>query len=300
MKKVVITGVTGFIGSALAKRLLQSKVTVYGVGRNISRLNELAAWGDFVPVVVDFEQYEALHTQINDSDLDMFWHFAWQGIPHAYDDYNIQIQNIKIACDAARASVELRCKKSTFCSSYSQEKVALSSGKESVNPDIYGSSKKCALNMFKAILYKCKIPCSNIILPNVYGAGDKLNSAIVFFIRNLLEDKPLRLISGDYKDDWIDINNLVDGIICAANSGDINTDYYIGNRAVTTFREKLISMKSALSSKSELLFGSYPQNNYVDYSQFDLDALYNDTGFEVTTSFAESIRETADWIKSIS
>ncbi|MDR1245408.1 MAG: NAD-dependent epimerase/dehydratase family protein [Clostridiales Family XIII bacterium] len=34
MKKVVITGATGFIGGALAKRLLTTGVKVYGVGRN--------------------------------------------------------------------------------------------------------------------------------------------------------------------------------------------------------------------------------------------------------------------------
>ena len=39
IQKVVITGVTGFFGSALAKELLIREVAVYGVGRNRTKLN---------------------------------------------------------------------------------------------------------------------------------------------------------------------------------------------------------------------------------------------------------------------
>ena len=37
----------------------------------------------------------------------------------------------------------------------------------------------------------------------------------------------------------------------------------------------------------------------MDYSYTDLEALYRDTGFECTADFAQTIREQAEYLKSI-
>ncbi|MDR1193066.1 MAG: NAD-dependent epimerase/dehydratase family protein, partial [Peptococcaceae bacterium] len=148
--------------------------------------------------------------------------------------------------------------------------------------------------------YKNNIPCVNLIFPNTFGPGDKTNTAIVSFIKALLAGRPLNLISGERPDDWMLIDDLVDGIIQAAGASGKYMDYYVGHRKVTTFKEKLLTMRSVLCSNSELSFGTYPESYYVDYSAFDLNALYNDTGFEAKTDFAASILQTAAWLKSIS
>ena len=64
------------------------------------------------------------------------------------------------------------------------------------------------------------------------------------------------------------------------------------------FRSKLIAMKDILHSKSELKFGEYKDETFVNYTDFDLDALYNDTGFECKSNFRESILKTAEWLKA--
>jgi|GEM_PF-668592 len=298
MKKVVITGATGFVGSHLAKKLLKDGVKVYGVGRNKARLDELAKYGDFVPVVADFEQYENLHKLIDDRDFCMFWHLAWEGTSSStYNDINLQSLNIKVSSDAAEAAVNLRCKAAAFCSSYQQSNVTLEDFDAKFNPTIYGIMKKCASDTFKAIAYKNSINCNNIVFPNVFGIGDKTNTAIMFFIKHMLANKPLKLIDGTYPDDWVYIDDLIDGIIYAAKSNCKYKDYYIGHRRITTFKEKLESIKTALASESELSFGQYPESYRIDYDDFDLQALKVDTGFEITSSFEERVRQTAEWIK---
>jgi len=230
----------------------------------------------------------------------MFWHFAWSGTSTAtpeYKDHSTQIQNVKTAYDAATSAVLMQCKRIGISSSYQQANVSQEIAGNNCNPIMYGIMKRCAVEVFKAIAFENNISCSNVILPNVYGIGDKQNTAIVFFIKRLLAHEPLNLISGDNKDDWIYIDDLVDGLICAAQSDKNIIDYYIGHRMITTFREKLCTMKSILSSRSELLFGLYPENCLVDYRQFDLDALYRDTGFEAKTGFSESIQKTAEWMQ---
>jgi nucleoside-diphosphate-sugar epimerase len=303
MRKVIITGVTGFIGGALARRLLSDGVRVYGVGRDTGKLEVLKSYGDFVPVAADFADYGRLHEIIGEYGFDMFYHLAWNGTSASapvYNDYNVQVLNIKAACDAANSAVTLRCNNSSSSSSYQQGNISISDtdGDELFNPIIYGITKRCAAEMFKAIAYKNKMSCVNLIFPNTYGPGDKLNTAIVFFLKNMLLNKPLNLISGLYKDDWMYIDDLIDGILSASQSQSVYKDYYIGHRNITSFKDKLIKMKDTLNSNSELLFGTYPENYYVNYQFFDLDALYNDTGWEANTDFGETIQKTAEWIKS--
>jgi nucleoside-diphosphate-sugar epimerase len=300
MKKVVITGATGFIGGALAKRLLADGVKVYGVGRNKEKLDELKEHGDFVPVIADFEQYAELPEMIGERGFDMFWHLAWRGTSTKdYNDYNVQSGNVKAVCAAATAAAALNCSCSSISSSYQQYDVNIAED-IAFNPVMYGVIKKCAADAFRVISYKNNIPCNNIIFPNTFGPGDKANTAIGFFIKELLANRPLDLISGVHEDDWMLIDDLVDGIVHAAKTPKRYVDYYIGHRKITSFKEKLLMMKSVLNSKSKLNFGTYPEEYYVDYNAFDLDALYNDTGFEAKIDFAESIIKTADWLKSTS
>ena len=321
-KKVIITGASGFIGGSLAKRLLSDGVKVYGIGRNREKLDDLKQYGDFIPIEARFEQYNQLPEMISERDFDMFWHLAWQGTSKStYNDYNVQVENIKVACDAISSAAKMGCQNSSMSGSIYQH--CAEPCDQTFNPMVYGVIKKCALDLFKNLAYKNSINCSNIIISNTFGVGDKLNTAIVFFIRRLLANEPLNLVSGDCLDDWIYIDDMVEGILCAASllasrplepnnvcknnySGNghnayfngYHKDYYIGNRNITTFKEKLETMKSVLSSKSELKFGTYPQTSRVDYSNFDLEALCRDTGFQVRTDFVTNILKTAQWLNS--
>jgi nucleoside-diphosphate-sugar epimerase len=301
MKRVIVTGATGFIGGALTKKLLENGVTVYGVGRSKEKLAELEKYGDFQPVCAEFEDYDKLDTLIKERGFDWFYHLAWRGTSTKdydnYNDYNVQIFNIKITCDAAVAAARLECSKSSTSSSYQQANVAINK-QEHFNPILYGTVKRCAGELFKAIACKNGMPCVNLIFPNTYGPGDKENTAIMFFIKSLLQNKPLNLISGQYPDDWMSVDELVEGIIAASNSSLQYGDYYIGHRRITTFKEKLTDMKRVLCSDSVLNFGVYPENYYVDYSKFDLEALFRDTGWEAKAGFADTIGQTAAWIKT--
>jgi nucleoside-diphosphate-sugar epimerase len=75
--------------------------------------------------------------------------------------------------------------------------------------------------------------------------------------------------------------------------------YYIGHRNIRTFREVVEEMRDAINPQAELRFGEYQDSLNMDYSYTDLDALYNDTGFECKADFKETIREQAEWLKSI-
>ena len=75
--------------------------------------------------------------------------------------------------------------------------------------------------------------------------------------------------------------------------------YYIGHRKLKTFREIVTAIRDVINPDAELRFGEYEDSLNMDYSYTDLDALYRDTGFECKADFEETIREQADYLKSI-
>ena len=96
MKKVIISGASGFIGQALAEALLADGVEVYGLCATPEKLGELKKNPHFHLIQIEFQEYEQLAQKVSERDFDVFFHFAWQGYGKATNDYRVQISNIPV------------------------------------------------------------------------------------------------------------------------------------------------------------------------------------------------------------
>lgn len=77
MKKVIISGASGFIGQALAEALLADGVEVYGLCATPEKLGELKKNPHFHLIQIEFQEYEQLAQKVSERDFDVFFHFAW-------------------------------------------------------------------------------------------------------------------------------------------------------------------------------------------------------------------------------
>lgn len=265
MKKVIITGATGFIGGALTKKLLSMGVKVYGVDINQEKLDEMKQYGNFVPIVADFSLYEQLDLLIKERNFDSCIHTAWAGSLGGIDLYNYQLQNLNIVatCKICEAAARIDVKRFVFCSS-SYSKMVTDTSHFPIN--YYGIAKKSASDFAMAICKKNNIECNIATLTNTYGVGDTSQKAVNTFITKLLRNESIDLIEGTKPNDWVYIDDTVEGIQFVANSPFAFKDYYIGHKNISLFRDKLIEMKQILNSTSELNFGLYNESSYVDYS----------------------------------
>lgn len=298
MKKVIVTGATGFIGSALTKKLLSQGITVYGIDINTEKLSQLCEYRNFVPITAGFSLYEQLEQLIIERNFDCFVHTAWAGQLGGSDLYNYSLQNSNveatcIACDKAAA---LDVKRFVFCSSSYME---MYTEETSFAVNYYGIAKKASVDFCKAICHKNHIECNIAVLTNTYGIGDRSNKAVNTFLRKLLANEDLDLIDGSKPNDWVYIDDTVAGIIAIALSAEPNKDYYVGHTEISTFKEKLIAMKRVLNSTSELRFGKYRDDTFVKYENLNIDQLNTDLGFECLTNFEESILKTSEWLKTL-
>ena len=110
MKKVIITGVDGFIGSSLIKKFIANNVEVVAV--------DITFVGDRLPssnliTKVETGVDAALAEKIPSGDYDAFYHLAWRDVNGGGEkaDPSVQLANIQMAVDYANICKKLNVKK---------------------------------------------------------------------------------------------------------------------------------------------------------------------------------------------
>ena len=111
MKRVIISGATGTIGTALVAELIKNEVEVLVLCREGSKRNDSIPKSPLVTLkyasLSDFASLE------NDTgkEYDVFYHLAWDGTTgQSRNDYYLQTQNVRYALDAVGLAGRFGCK----------------------------------------------------------------------------------------------------------------------------------------------------------------------------------------------
>lgn len=291
MKKVIVTGASGFIGKALVKRLLENNVEVWAIVRNKDKLSGLK--NDKLKIIVaNFEEYLDLEKKIIERDFDCFYHFAWDGCGYSSNDYNVQYRNIKYTCDALSLAIKLKCKKFFFPES-SHEYLKDTDG---VLSNIYGITKSCTKNICKVIAKQNNIIYLGGIFANVFGIGDYSNRSANIIIKKLMNNEDLDLIEGNNLHEWTYIDDAIEAVYKITEEGKDGKSYFIAREKMYTFKEIIYIAKNSLKSKSILRFGEYKNRDEIDYVYLNKNLIYKSLIFKDMNDLGESIIMLARWL----
>lgn len=303
MKKVIITGVTGFIGGSLAEKLLQKGTTVYGIDIESAKFDRFSKFNNFMPIIAEFSNYKNLPKVIHDEEIDVFYHFAWAGgFTEAIKDYRLQMSNAGYAGDALVAAKEIGCKKFVYAGTYNQFEIQAFLDTPEFEPRytcIYSTGKTAAGLICRTLAYNLGIEYCAGLIPMPYGENNYSKQLVNIVIDSLNKGISPKLIEGNNKYDLIYIGDLAEAMVDIGEKGKNQHEYYVGHRKLKTFKELMRDMRDVISPETELKFGEYQDRQCIDYSKVDLDALYRDTGFECKADFAETMRLTSKWVKSL-
>ena len=305
MEKVMITGATGFIGGALTKYFLAKGITVIGIDINKDKLAEMKQYGDFIPIVANFDQYRILPDMAegNHQNIDVFYHFAWQGVfGEAFKDYRLQLQNAAYACDALMVAAAFNCKKFVLAGTYNQYEITTRMLNHYDSPRytcIYASAKATADMMCKTLASNNNIEYNSGLICMAYGEGNYSKMLANVVINQLSRGVRPKLVEAGGQYDMIYIDDIVKAFLAIGEQGIDQKSYYIGHQEQQTFGEYICQMRDILNPDMDIAFGEYQEATKLDYSLIDRNALYQDTGFACQADFKASILKTADWVKSL-
>lgn len=302
MKKVIVTGANGFIGTALCRELSNQGISVIAVVRNeeenISNIENLKG---LRVVYSDLSEFKNLNEKISDRDIDVLYHLAWVGSAGPLrGSADVQFNNIKYTCDTVKACSKMNCKRFVFASSimeYEIEAVMATDATPGINT-LYSSAKVSADYMARTIAGSLGVDYIRAVISNIYGPGELSPRLVNTSIRKLLNGEHCSFSAGEQTYDFIYIDDAAKTFVAIGEKGVTNRTYYIGSQNPKPLKEFLCELRDQVDPNIEIGLGEIPFNGVsLTYNEFNVHAVKDDTGFVPTVSFVEGIKNTIQWIK---
>lgn len=237
-KTILVTGVAGFIGANLAKRLLQKFADVqvvgidnmndyYDVSLKEERLKELLSYPSFTFVKGDISNKSTVNQLFSVHHPHIVVNLAAQaGVrysitnPDAYIASNlIGFYNILEACrhsyDGGKTGVEHLVYASSSSVYGNNKKVPYSTDDKVDNPvSLYAATKKSNELMAHAYSKLYNIPSTGLRFFTVYGPAGRPDMAYFGFTNKLVKGETIKIFNyGNCKRDFTYIDDIVEGVV---------------------------------------------------------------------------------------
>lgn len=300
MKKAIITGANGFIGSSLVRRLLKDKVEVYAIDINFS--NKLLPDDSLVHCIEigldEKEKVEALLESAMGSDA--FYHLAWRGVngPEKADPV-IQLHNTLTAVECAILAKKLDCKKFLCAGTVAEQSVhSLPNLTATSGGMIYAAAKHCTHLMLETYCKNIGQPFVWMQFSNSYGIGNKTGNLVSYTLGELMEGREPSFGPAEQPYDFIYIDDLLEAVYRLGCRETTQNAYFIGSGHPRVLKEYLLEI-GELCGKSEAVKIGMRSDDGIryDFGMFNTDCLLKDIGEYVSISFADGIKKTINWLK---
>lgn len=300
MRKAVVTGACGFIGKVLTKTLLEKGVEVYAIVTNPENLDIFKSEKLHV-IKAFFEEYSSL-AEILPENTDVFYHLAWQGtFGKAFENYNLQLTNVKYACDTVMLAAKIKVKKFVLASTVNTlETLSYYDKNEFFTPrytNIYATSKLAADMIGKTLAYNNNLEFNTGLIAMVYGENNKSRMIPNIVLSNLIYNRESNLIAADTPYDLVYVGEVAEAFYHIGLEGKNMKTYYVGHKEIKTFKEIFDNIRDIVNPKGILNYGKYESTNAINFDLIDREALFVDTNYVEQNNFEENIINTAKWVK---
>jgi len=304
MKKVILTGATGMIGSSMITQMLVDGIEVTAIIRPGSKkINNLKESEKIKVVECDIDQLLALK-DVLEHDYDTFYHFAWDGTyGDSRDDAILQERNVRNTLEAVELAHEIGCK--VFVGAGSQAEFGFVEGELSdripKNPITgYGIAKYTAGKLSAIMCKGLGMRQSWGRIVSTYGPGDNSYTMVMSAVIGMLNGERLQFTKGDQIWDYVYGGDCSRAFYLIGKYGKHGKAYTIGSGKSKQLKEYINIIRNIINPGLEIGLGEreyYP--NQVMKLTADISELTEDTGFVPTINFEEGIRRTMEWYKGV-
>ena len=299
MKKVIVTGANGFIGSSLIKKMITNKVEVVAV--DITFAGDRLPSSDLI-IKVESGVDAVLGEKIPSGEYDAFYHLAWRGINGAEKaDPSVQLANIQMAIDCANICKKLNVKK-LLCAGTVAENATFS---------LPNLEKTSGGMMYGVAKHACRLIledyCKNIgqqfvwmQFSNIYGVGNKTGNLVSYTLGELLAGKDATFGPALQPYDFIYVDDLIEAIYRLGTNDTNKSFYYIGSGSPRILKDYLLRIGELAGCSDKVAIGIRPDDGiYYSMDMFDNSDLVKSIGDYVFVDFDKGIIKTINWIRTL-
>ena len=301
--RIVITGATGAVGTALIAEGIRQNVEMLVICRKASKRRQQIPDHPLVKVLeLNMEEYETYQPPEGETPYDVFYHFAWGGTTgDGRNDCEIQEKNIRYALDAAALAKRFGC--SAFVGAGSQAEYGrvegnLNSQTPAFPENGYGMAKLCAGQMTR--LYCRQVGMRHVWtrILSIYGPGDGAGSMVMSAIHRLLAGETPAFTKGEQQWDYLYSGDAAKALLLLGEKGHDGGVYCLGSGKARPLADYIGIIRDAIDSRLSVALGAVPYApGQVMYQSADISKLKEDTGFVPEVSFEEGIKKTIMWVK---
>ena len=331
MKKVLVTGASGFIGSFVCNKLINIGIKVHGIDNmnkyydprlKKARLEKLLS--KKMPFSkIDLSNKDRVDEVFNDFKPTIVINLAAQaGVrysiqnPHAYINSNI-VGFLNVLESCRKHSIEHLIYASSS-SVYGLNKTFPFSENHNVDHPVslYAASKKSNEAMAHSYAHIFGLPCTGLRFFTVYGPWGRPDMALYIFTKKIISGEPIDVFGyGKMKRDFTYIDDIVEGIIRLLDTkpllnskwSGLNPEpssssapwsiFNIGNNKPTELEHFISIIEKNLGKKAiKNYLGMQPGD--VSETAADIGKLNKITGFKPSTTIEEGIPKFLSWYKS--
>jgi UDP-glucuronate 4-epimerase len=316
----LVTGAAGFIGAAVAQRLLDRGEQVVGID-NLNdyypvqlKRDRLATLThpNFTFAEVDIADAAALNAALAPHPITHIIHLAAQaGVrysitnPEAYVQSNL-VGQVNMLEYARRRDGLVSMSYASSSSVYGGNTKMPFAEDDRVDAPIslYAATKKADELMGNVYAHLFRLPLTGLRFFTVYGPWGRPDMALWLFTDAILKGQPIRVFNnGEMRRDFTYIDDIVSGVLAVTDSPPTNDRatlphrvYNIGNNTPEPLLRMIDVLEDALGTKAiRSLEPMQPGDVPATYA--DISAISRDHGFAPTTPIEIGIPRFVEWFK---
>ncbi len=334
--KILVTGIAGFIGFFLTKRLLKTQHEIIGVDNindyydpllKLGRLKELGfdtenieydkkiqsrVYKNLYFIKLNVEDRKTVNTLFDQHNFDYIFHLAAQaGVrysienPYVYIDSNIQ-GFINILEGVRKGKTKHLIYASSSSVYGANKKLPFSEADRTDHPiSLYAATKRANELMAYNYSYLFNIPATGLRFFTVYGPFGRPDMAYFKFTHSIFENKAIDVYNyGNMKRDFTYIDDIVEGLvrimykIPAHNvSQPPHRIFNIGNNNPVDLMYFISLLEKYIGKKAKINLLPLQPGDLIE-TFADISLLEKEIGFRPVTSIEEGLESFVDWYKS--
>ena len=328
---ILVTGAAGFIGSALALKLLERGDTVHGVDNlndyydvtlKKARLERLSTREKFSFEKLDIADRAGMESLFARNKFDAVMNLAAQaGVRYSIENPHVYIEsNIVGFCNILEGCRHSKVGHLVFASSSSvygaNTRLPFSEHDNIDHPiSLYAATKKANELMAHTYAHLYGLPTTGLRFFTVYGPWGRPDMALFKFTKNILEGKAIEVFNnGNMIRDFTYVDDIVEGVVRVmdrpaepdpawnsaapdpARSRAPYRIYNIGNNKPVQLMRYIEVLERSLGKKAQIeMLPMQPGD--VPATTADVSALESDIGYRPKTTVEEGVPRFVEWYR---
>ena len=266
MKKVLVTGATGFIGNYVVEELLKYDVEIIASSSNREKAGRETWYGHVRYIPFDFANYSQSENYFKFfNEPDILIHLAWEGLPNYKSNFHTDI-NLPRHLALLTNFIENGLKDLTVtgtCLEYGMQEGCLSEESRTIPSNPYAIAKDSLRRALQNLQQQYSFSFKWARLFYTYGAGQNPNSLLSQLDTALKNGEDVfNMSGGEQVRDYLPVEKLAEYIVKIALQNEITGIVNCCSGEPVTVREFVEDYLRRKHKSIKLNLGYYP---YTDY-----------------------------------